>query len=721
MGIRALAALSVLGSGAAFGLLGGAAILVKGTAVFFIAGAWAGIGLLLAAPGLRRSLRSPQVWAMALLAVLPYAAYMIWGVLLDGSLQGQFSLRFFPQYWVDPVFYLRWYNLLDGALGLPWLALGLLGALFLPGRAARGLVWGGWLAYLGMGLALSHHVSTHDYYSLPLVPLLGLGLAALAEVVFQAVPQPRRLTAVLVGVVLLAAAGMSAWNARTALKRADYRAEPAFWAGLAGKMGLDAGVVGITQDYGARMVYYGWVNPANWLTSAEFDLRRSAGQSFDLPALFADLTQGKQFFLVTMPEELDLQPELKALLEERYPVFAEGDGYIIYDLRSPLPGRAHNGLCQRANLPPSTNPPPCWARLIFLAGLAVFAFAGSYARYWSDDYCYSYFARDNSLPASLWNWYVNSGNRFSTLLPVTHRRMVRTARDPFLPRACAGGLGGGVGLLPRAPGRRDWLAGFAPLAGIARAGAGLFLRPAGPRPPAGSLLAHGRPALHISAGAAAGQPGLVGRALEAGLRSLVCAGQRAAGILRRRLLGDLRRFPDRGLRPAPARRLADRRAPSRWPRLRPPAGQAGRCSARCLGMAALALAPSNAMRQAVLPPPDNLLDVVTYSLRYAADFTWYSLRGQPLPTLVFMALVALTAFLAAGSAAPRLSLRRAVTAIAVSLAAGYILVVCCMAPSTYGALLYPPGRALMVARFALLLSLGSAALICRAGGPRVDP
>jgi hypothetical protein len=320
------------------GLVGGAAILVKGTAVFFIAGGLA--GMLLAGSGLRRALRSPQVWAMAGLAVLPYGAYMIWGVLLDGSLQGQFSLRFFPQYWIDPVFYLRWYNLLEGAFGLPWLTLGVLGALFLPGRVARGLVWGGWMAYLGMGLALSHHVSTHDYYSMPLVPLLGLGLAALAEVIFRAIPRPRRLTAVLVGLLVLFAAGMSAWNARTALKRADYRAEPAFWAGLADQMGMDAGVVGITSDYGARMVYYGWVNPANWLTSAEFDLRRSAGQSFDLPALFADLTRGKQFFLVTMPEELDLQPELKALLEERYPVFAEGAGYVIYDLRSPLAGES---------------------------------------------------------------------------------------------------------------------------------------------------------------------------------------------------------------------------------------------------------------------------------------------------------------------------------------------------------------------------------------------
>ena len=318
------------------GLLGGAAILVKGTAVFFIAGGY--LGLILAGRGLRAALRDRQAWVIAALALLPYAIYTLWGVVLNGFLQGQFSLRFFPQYWIDPVFYLRWYNLLDSAFSLPWLALGLLGAFFLPDRTARGLVWGGWLAYLGLGLALSHHISTHDYYSLPLIPLLGLGLASLAEAVFKAVPQPRRLNAALVGLVLLSIAGLSAWNARTALKRADYRAEPAFWAGLAARMGQDAGVVGITQDYGARMEYYGWVNPANWLTSDEFALRRSAGQTFDLPALFADLTQAKQFFLVTIPEELDRQPEVKSLLEENYPVFAQGNGYVIYDLRTPLAG-----------------------------------------------------------------------------------------------------------------------------------------------------------------------------------------------------------------------------------------------------------------------------------------------------------------------------------------------------------------------------------------------
>jgi hypothetical protein len=330
------------------GLLGGAALLVKGTALFFVAGGWAGLvlaGSPLTNPavpgglkGLRAVLRRRQVWIIALLVVLPYGLYTAWGALVSGTFAGQLSLRFFPQYWVDPVFYLRWYNLVESAFSLPWLALGLLGAFFLPRGAARGLGWGAWIGYLAMGFALSHHISTHDYYSLPLIPLMGFGLAALTEAARQTLPEPRRLTGALAVILLLSAAGLSTWEARTVLKRADYRAAPAFWQNLADRMGRDAGVVGITQDYGARLVYYGWITPNNWLTAAEFDLRRAAGQQFDLGALFAEQTQGKQFFLVTVPEEFDRQPELKALLNARYAVFDQGPGYLIYDLRKPLQG-----------------------------------------------------------------------------------------------------------------------------------------------------------------------------------------------------------------------------------------------------------------------------------------------------------------------------------------------------------------------------------------------
>jgi hypothetical protein len=346
---------------------------------------------------------------------------------------------------------------------------------------------------------------------------------------------------------------------------------------------------------------------------------------------------------------------------------------------------------------------------IFLAVLALFAYAGSYARYWSDDYCYSYFARDNHLPASLWNWYVNSGNRFSTLLPVTIGEWFGPRAIRFTPAVVlAVWAWAWVFFLARLAAAFGWLGPrrWLVLLGLVQVFFSVLLAPDRLQTvywrmgvfhytfPLALLL--------FNLGWLAGrwkQGGSGWFALGSGLLAFFAAGFSETyaafqtGVFGLLLLG--------GMLIAVRRRAGFGRAAG-W--------AAGALIGSLFGMAALALAPSNAMRQAVLPPPDNLLDVVTYSLRYAADFSWYSLRGQPLPTLVFIALVTLAAFLAAGGAAPRLSLRRAVAGIVISLAAGYLLIVCCMAPSAYGALLYPPGRALMVARFALLLSLGSAAV-----------
>ena len=344
--------------------------------------------------------------------------------------------------------------------------------------------------------------------------------------------------------------------------------------------------------------------------------------------------------------------------------------------------------------------------IIFLAGLALFAYAGSYTRYWSDDYCYSYFARENSLPASLWNWYIHSGNRFSTLLPVTLSEWFGARAITFIPALVLSALAAGwIFFLARLASALGWQGPrrYLVLLGLLQAYFCVLLAPDRLQ-----AVYWRMGALHYTfplalllfqLGWMAGRwkrDRSVWFALDSGLLAFFAAGFSETfaafqtGLLGLLLIG--------GLAAPRTRRQA--------------AGLiGGALLGSLLGLAALALAPSNAMRQAVMPPPDNLFDLLTYSLRYAVDFSWFSLRGQPLPILVFAGLTALAAFLAAGRDAPRLSLRRALVGVGVSLALGYALVVCCMAPSAYGALLYPPGRALMVARFAVLLSLGSAAVL----------
>ena len=76
------------------GLLGGLAILIKFSAAFFVVGG--AFGLALGKYSLRDLLRKPQVWVMALLGVLPAAAYLYDGLVLNNFLRQQFGGRFFP-------------------------------------------------------------------------------------------------------------------------------------------------------------------------------------------------------------------------------------------------------------------------------------------------------------------------------------------------------------------------------------------------------------------------------------------------------------------------------------------------------------------------------------------------------------------------------------------------------------------------------------------------
>jgi len=317
------------------GLLGGFAILVKAVAVFFIGGAW--LGLMLSDWRIKMAWRDKQVWLMGGLTVLPYAVFHIYGVYISGLLQSQFSLRFFPQMWLDPLFYLRWNGQISSVVGFEWFLMAALGIFLIRNRPQRGIVIGLWAGYFLYGLALPHHISTHDYYQLPFIPLVALGLAAGAALLLQNLRGPRPLLLAVVYGVLLFGVVIKAWDVRVTLKRQDFRSEVAFWHSLGEKIGPGTAVIGLTHDYGFRLSYWGWVNSTNWMTSADFNYRAMAGQEFDMQALFEEQVSGKKYFVVTLFNELEKQPELENLLRRGYPVYAQADDYLIYDLKNPLP------------------------------------------------------------------------------------------------------------------------------------------------------------------------------------------------------------------------------------------------------------------------------------------------------------------------------------------------------------------------------------------------
>lgn len=317
---------------AASGLLCGMAIYIKAVAVFFIAPA---LLILVLSHGPRRALRSAQVWMIVFLAVLPYGLYLLDGVFLRGYLVSQFSQRFFPEMWVDLAFYLRWISNLGRVLPFELLVISIVGVLLVRHAQRRWMLLAVWAGYLLYGLALPHHISTHDYYHLPLLLPVALGLAALGETIFNHLRVPHRLARASVGIALVAVLAFNIYTARTTLKRFDAAGQAQSLADIGQALGPGASVVALVDDYGAGLKYYAWINPTLWPAADDIRWMASQGEILDFAVFFDEQVQGRDYF-VASPDELARQPGLEERLVH-FPLLDGPDGWRIYNLREAQP------------------------------------------------------------------------------------------------------------------------------------------------------------------------------------------------------------------------------------------------------------------------------------------------------------------------------------------------------------------------------------------------
>ena len=317
----------------AAGILAGLAIFVKTTAVFFIGPAW--MALILGDMGIKKAFLNRQVWAATLLTVLPYGIFLYYGLVISGKLVSQFSLRFFPSLWFDPVWYLQWNGQIRSTIGFEWFLIALVGTAVIKNKLYRFMFLAVWVGYFMYGLTLPFHIYTHDYYQEPLIPLVALGLSGAVWAVFEHLPSPRWLSAAVITVVVAFAMTILAWDVRVSLAKVTFTNEVIFWQKLGNHLGHDRKVVGLTQDYGYRLSYYGWVENTNFMTSNDYNYRELGGAQIDEVETFKSATAGKDIFIVTLFSELDRQPKIKSLLYNYFPILEQKSDYIIFDLRHP--------------------------------------------------------------------------------------------------------------------------------------------------------------------------------------------------------------------------------------------------------------------------------------------------------------------------------------------------------------------------------------------------
>jgi len=319
------------------GLSAGVAMLIKSVAVFFLLGGMA--ALILTDHGLKKALKDQQIWTIAILSVLPVGLYTLYGVLFLG-MESQFQGRFFPEMLTDPTHYVRWGSEMMSIVGFSGLILGLLGIFVFRESTQRAFVSGLWFGYGLYGLFFPYHILTHSYYHLPLIPVVALSIAPMAAAVFEVIVT-RNLAKILKGsivAVIGAAVILQMWDIRVELAQTDYRHEPPYWEAIAEAVGREHKVVALTQDYGYRLYYYGWLEVQNWPDTGLLNYRElRGGREMTFDEWFGEHTEGMDYFLVTRIKELERQENLKDRLYNNFALIKEGEGYLLFDLHQPAP------------------------------------------------------------------------------------------------------------------------------------------------------------------------------------------------------------------------------------------------------------------------------------------------------------------------------------------------------------------------------------------------
>jgi hypothetical protein len=248
------------------------ALFVKpGICLFQIYGAF--FALMVYRRGLLGSLRSLHVYLFAVLTLIPMAIY--YALFLRGVAGGRIE----PELLLSLSFWRGWLWQIEYMVGYVAFAGALLGMLLLRPGLPRALLAGLWAGYFLFGLVFEHHVQTHDYYSLQVIPVVALSLGAawdsLSGDLWRAT-SARFLRVAIVGFLLLALAlgAMEHWKTVVLIARqgqgaafpgkyvahgttADYERRAAIYREIGEVVDHSPRTIMFAPDYGHSLAYHG--------------------------------------------------------------------------------------------------------------------------------------------------------------------------------------------------------------------------------------------------------------------------------------------------------------------------------------------------------------------------------------------------------------------------------------------------------------------------------
>jgi hypothetical protein len=322
-------------------LLSSAAVLIKPVAAFWILGAF--FALAIYYHGIYKAISGAWCWLFIPSIFLLTVAYYIYGLLTHQYGLDWTGGRFIPRLLVSGFFWKGWMQMLTEVIGGPYLIMAFLGLVVvcqLHSGTARPLLTGLWIGYGAYCAVFTWHVPTHDYYHLPLIPVVALSIAGLICYVLTRMARvcSLRLLRVVAVCVLLLIVCHGAYHACSiGIPPGRFR-EIALAREIGEKTGHSVNAIVLSDDYGKPLRYYGELAGVNWPHRYDFVYFDACGMSLmGAEERYRLLSVARQidYFIVTDLQELEAQEDLKRLLTEIYPNLAKKNtGYAIFDLRN---------------------------------------------------------------------------------------------------------------------------------------------------------------------------------------------------------------------------------------------------------------------------------------------------------------------------------------------------------------------------------------------------
>lgn len=310
------------------GALVGVAGLIKPMSVFLTLPVVGMLALLNDQPFKQRITAAIEMGIVGMLAPLIFYGNSA----LRGSLvQDQMKMRFEPQLMATSFWWSGLPRMISRVETLPLFGLALAGMVVARDRVARTVLGALLIGYLAFAIAFTYHMPTHDYYHLPYLSVIAIGVAVLLARVETFVPQGMRFAAaVLLAVVTAVAGTMNAWPRLEFADAAGY-AQMYREVGELAEHGTH--VLFLDPEYGFSMMYHAEVSGDSWpnvddLAAEKIDGRAeiNADARFERDYAWAAPT----YFIVTDLDSLDAEKDLQAMLAKRTTLVRSTDRYRVY-------------------------------------------------------------------------------------------------------------------------------------------------------------------------------------------------------------------------------------------------------------------------------------------------------------------------------------------------------------------------------------------------------